>query len=233
MEVDPEHLLDLFQEMRSKECQSGDKWGPGMAHLCPECGGRLIVCHDTEACESCARSYDIFTLDMEDLAFADRGNTLTMRTIYTRGGHLKTLLGRAKGEGLEKVPLEVMQEVRKSCKGRCMPDDVRGVLKAMGRPDLYQHCIAMASSLGGKVPVLSHEIEETFLRMFEDVERAFKVHKPTTRKNMLNYGFILNKFCMHIGRPDLCILFRDMKPGKQRAEQERIWKKIEIALQWI
>lgn len=226
MEV--EELLDLFQTLRNKDKEEEEEVikDPYRCH----CGGTILITTECEACEDCGDTREIYSLLHEDVPFLDRNTYTPLNTKYSRVAHFKEWMSRAKCAGIEKIDTAILEGVRKECQGAATGEKVRAALKKLKKPMMYRHTNSIVSLLGGYVPSIPHQIEEIFIQMFGDVERAFEIHKPANRKNMLTYGFVIHKFCDLVGRPDLSTLFPTLKMGKKMMEQEVIWNKIAMSL---
>ena len=68
--------------------------------------------------------------------------------------------------------------------------------------------------------------------MFATIQKPFMMFKPETRKNFLNYSFVLHKFCELLELDKFLPYFPLLKSSDNLKEQDIIWKKICGYLNW-
>ena len=70
------------------------------------------------------------------------------------------------------------------------------------------------------------EVETKIKTMFQQIQDPFEKHKTSTRKNMLSYSYLLNKFFLILGLPEFSKYFFLLKSPEKLRVQDDIFKKI-------
>jgi hypothetical protein len=124
------------------------------------------------------------------------------------------------------------------------PDIIQKILKKYRKNMYYEHHYLIYSHITGiPPPSLSREEEEQIKKMFKDTEKPFKLFKPESRDNYLNYSYVLNKLFLILG--DLkgdeefrCRMYNNaqyfklLKSRDKLRLQDSIWRDICKYLDW-
>jgi hypothetical protein len=107
------------------------------------------------------------------------------------------------------------------------------ILKKLKLNRYYEHLIHLLSKLTGlDIPHLDPEVEERIRMMFKLIQPAFLKHAPRVRKNFLSYNYVLRKCVQLLERDEYLENFPLLKSREKLFEQDKIWAKICIELNW-
>jgi hypothetical protein len=124
------------------------------------------------------------------------------------------------------------------------PDIIQKILKKYRKNMYYEHHYLIFSHITGTPPPsLTREEEEQIKKMFKDTEIPFKLFKPDTRDNYLNYSYVLNKLFLILGDMkdndefkfrmyNNAQYFKLLKSRDKLRLQDMIWKNICKYLDW-
>lgn len=155
--------------------------------------------------------------------------------VYKRNNHFLDHLKRVQAKQTSAVKPEIISTVQNELrKERILPGDarittnkVRSILKKLKLQKHYTYVFQITSKLSGKAPPsLTPVQEEKLLEMFSSIQGPFDKHCPPNRTNMLNYSYILRKFCQILGWYDLMDYFPLLKSRSKVYSQDILWKKI-------
>ena len=62
--------------------------------------------------------------------------------------------------------------------------------------------------------------------MFQEIQKPFELYCPPTRKNFMNYSYVLHKICELLELDDLLDYFPVLKNTTKLLQHDKIWKKI-------
>ena len=159
---------------------------------------------------------------------------------YKRINHFKEwismMLARESASPPEDVIDKLLLELKKDCIRKTedvTPKRIRNYLKRLGLNKQYEHVPAIIYKICGVVPpVISRELENKLINMFEEIQIPFEKHKPPSRKNFLSYSYILHKTCQLLGQDYLLESFPLLKSREKLYEQDRIFSLICKDLGW-
>jgi hypothetical protein len=106
------------------------------------------------------------------------------------------------------------------------------ILKNLSYNKYYEHIPFIKDKLGIKPPVMSPELEETLCNLFIELQRPYSKYCPDDRVNFLNYYYTAYKLCELLGERQYLEHFPMLKDPEKRMEQDEIWKKICMDLDW-
>jgi len=211
---------------------------------CPTCRSIRVFmeAESTLLCESCGVSEYIIegstrnlTYD-EEITARSNGNSFT----YLRINHFVEHLNSLQAKELTEIPDEVIDALKLEFKkhGYTTRADitcarVKTFLKKMRLSRYYDHAYHILSQLNGvPPPVIPAVLEEKLKQMFMLTQAPFNKHKPATRKNYLKYSYVLYKFCQILGETQYLKYFHLLKSTQKLFQQDEIWKKICMELDW-
>ena len=97
----------------------------------------------------------------------------------------------------------------------------------------YDHAAHILYQINGiPPPCMSKELEEKLRLMFKEIQGPFMEVCPKTRKNFLNYSYVLHKFVELLSLDDYKIYFPLLKDREKLHQTDMIWKKICEKLGW-
>lgn len=159
---------------------------------------------------------------------------------YKKQNHLNEILNQFQAKESTEIPEEVMNEVICEIKKRRIDNialldeqNIRDILKKLGRNRYYEHAAHILSRLNGNPPpTLSPEIEDKIRAMFQEVQAPYLLYCPDDRRNMLSYHYIIYKFLELMELDEYKVHFPLLKSRDRLIQHDQIWKKICEYLQW-
>lgn len=191
------------------------------SYVCKQCG-------DTE--------YKI--LEIEAVGLKDT-NVEKQKYPYKKINHLKEKLNQFQSKESIDVPDDICNIVKAEMKkqlisiDKCTPSKIRNILKKNRMTIYYEHLQQIYGKITGKEPIiLSREVEECIINMFQNMQTSFSKHCPVGRSNFLNYSYVLNKMFCVLGLFEHAKYFPLLKSKEKLREQDNIWQKICKDLGW-
>ena len=159
---------------------------------------------------------------------------------YKKINHLNEILNQFQAKESTIIPEEVMNEVILEIRKRRITniadlseEDIRQILKKLGRSKYYEHRAHILSRLNGNPPpTITPEIEEKIRAMFQEIQAPFLLYCPDDRTNFLSYSYILYKFFELLELDEYKVFFPLLKSRDRLIAHDFIWKKICEYLQW-
>jgi len=159
---------------------------------------------------------------------------------YKKINHLNEILNQFQAKESTIIPEEVMNEVVLEIRKRRIDniadlseEDIRQILKKLGRSKYYEHRAHILSRLNGNPPpTITPEIEEKVRAMFQEIQAPFLLYCPNDRTNFLSYSYILYKFFELLDLDEYKVFFPLLKSRDRLIAHDQIWKKICDYLNW-
>ncbi len=159
---------------------------------------------------------------------------------YKKINHLNEILNQFQAKESTVIPEDVMNEVILELKKRRITnvadlseEDIRQILKKLGRSKYYEHRTHILSRLNGNPPpTITPEIEEKIRAMFQEIQAPFLLYCPDDRTNFLSYSYILYKFFELLDLDEYKVYFPLLKSRDRLIAHDQIWAKICAYLQW-
>jgi uncharacterized Zn finger protein (UPF0148 family) len=159
---------------------------------------------------------------------------------YKKINHLNEILNQFQAKESTIIPEEVMNEVILEIKKRRIDniadmseEDIRQILKKLGRSKYYEHRAHILSRLNGNPPpTITPEIEEKVRAMFQEIQAPFLLYCPNDRTNFLSYSYILYKFFELLDLDEYKVFFPLLKSRDRLISHDLIWRKICDYLSW-
>jgi uncharacterized Zn finger protein (UPF0148 family) len=159
---------------------------------------------------------------------------------YKKINHLNEILNQFQAKESTIIPEEVMNEVILEIKKRRIDniadmseEDIRQILKKLGRSKYYEHRAHILSRLNGNPPpTITPEIEEKVRAMFQEIQAPFLLYCPNDRTNFLSYSYILYKFFELLDLDEYKVFFPLLKSRDRLIAHDTIWAKICDYLNW-
>ncbi len=135
-------------------------------------------------------------------------------------------------EVYEKILLEIKKE-RIVKLETLTTKKIRQYLKKIKMNKYYDHSAHILYHINGiQPPNMSKDLEEKLRMMFKEIQGPFMEICPKTRKNFLNYSYVLHKFVELLGLDHYKVYFPLLKDREKLHQTDMIWKKICDILQW-
>jgi uncharacterized Zn finger protein (UPF0148 family) len=159
---------------------------------------------------------------------------------YKKQNHLNEILNQFQAKESTEIPEEVMNEVICELRKRRIDNiallseqNIREILKKLGRNRYYEHAAHILSRLNGNPPpTITPEIEDKIRAMFQEVQAPYLLYCPDERRNFLSYSYIIYKFLELLELDEYKIHFPLLKSRDRLIQHDQIWKKICEYLQW-
>lgn len=153
---------------------------------------------------------------------------------YDKQTHLEDWLRRFQAKEHKDIPQSILDQVVLAAHKHNVKDlntlcekDVKGYLKTMNLNDYYDNVIGIINRINKRPPfLLTTEIENKVKDMFQQIQVPFEKYKEPTRKNMLSYSYLLNKFFLILDLPEFSKYFFLLKSPEKLRQQDRTFKKI-------
>ena len=207
--------------------------------ICQVCfKGELIPLEDEGImlCNSCFRSIP-YLIENEKPSYKEPPKEVCFYA-YKRINHFKEILAQFQGKETTQIPLDVIENIKLQIKKQRIELDqitnikTKEILKNLGYNKYYEHIPFIKDKLGIKPPIMSPELEETLCNLFIELQAPYSKYCPDDRVNFLNYYYTAYKLCELLGEKLYLDHFPMLKDPEKRMEQDEIWKKICLDLDW-
>jgi hypothetical protein len=207
--------------------------------ICQICyKGELIRLEDEGIllCNNCSRSIP-YLIENEKPSYKEPPKEVCFYA-YKRINHFKEILAQFQGKETTQIPSDVIENIKLQIKKERieLPQitniKTKEILKKLGYNKYYEHIPFIKDKLGIKPPIMSPELEETLCNLFVELQAPYSRYCPDDRVNFLNYYYTAYKLCELLGEDDYLEHFPMLKDPEKRMEQDEIWKKICLDLDW-
>jgi hypothetical protein len=204
------------------------------------------VCHKGELipleedgimiCNMCSRSVP-YLIENEKPSYKEPPKEVCFYA-YKRINHFKEILAQFQGKETTQIPPDVIENIKLQIKKERISihqitnTKTKEILKKLGYNKYYEHIPFIKDKLGIKPPIMSQELEETLCNLFVELQAPYSKFCPDDRVNFLNYYYTAYKLCELLGENQYLEHFPMLKDPEKRMEQDVIWKKICIELNW-
>jgi hypothetical protein len=207
--------------------------------ICTTCkSGELIPLEDEGilVCNVCSRTVS-YLIENEKPSYKEPPKEVCFYA-YKRINHFKEILAQFQGKETTQIPLDVIENIKLQIKkerielSQITNIKTKEILKKLGYNKYYEHIPFIKDKLGIKPPVMSPELEETLCNLFIELQSPYSKYCPDDRVNFLNYYYTAYKLCELLGEEQYLQHFPMLKDPEKRMEQDEIWKKICLDLDW-
>lgn len=209
--------------------------------ICKICNSKTIKCIS----EGITMCYDCGDTEKLNLSMTPEWNSYENYEFvkpfsYKRSNHFKEWINQIQGREGTNIPQEILQmllnEIKKeriTDKKIITYDKVKDYLKKLKLNKYYEHIPNIIHRLtGNRQLIISQELENKLVRMFDEVQKPFENNCPKNRKNFLSYSYTLYKFFQILEMEEYLVYFPLLKSREKLFEQEVIWKNICKELNW-
>lgn len=157
---------------------------------------------------------------------------------YKKINHFKEILAQFQGKETTQIPDEVIEQIHQQIKKERIGIEQltyyksKEILKKLGFNKYYEHIAFIKNKLGIKPPVFSPELEDTLCNLFMETQSPYAKTCPDYRVNFLNYYYVLFKFCELLEENQFLHDIPLLKDREKLIEQDEIWKKMCVELDW-
>jgi hypothetical protein len=207
--------------------------------ICNICNKGELTPLDDEgilACTSCSRVIP-YLIENEKPSYKEPPKEVCFYA-YKRINHFKEILAQFQGKETTQIPLDVVENIKLQIKKERIElpqitnSKTKEILKKLGYNKYYEHIPFIKDKLGIKPPIMSPELEETLCNLFVELQSPYSKFCPDDRVNFLNYYYTAYKLCELLGEDQYLVFFPMLKDPEKRMEQDEIWKKICLDLDW-
>ena len=207
--------------------------GKNRTKYCIDCNIEKIldIAESSYICQLCGYS---------ETVILDEDKQIKDYSPYKRFNHFKEWLEQFQAKQSpdipEKVFVDLINELNKNRiydLSTLTRDYIKVLLKKLKYNIYYEHIIYILNKLNNiPPPKLSKDMEKIFNSMFNQIQDPWELYKPKYRKNFLSYSYVLYKFCEILELNHLLKYFSLHKDYDKVMENDEIWKKICIRLNW-
>jgi len=224
------NIDESFLDINSFVCQTD------ICQICHK--GELIPLEDEGVlvCNECSRSIP-YLIENEKPSYKEPPKEVCFYA-YKRINHFKEILAQFQGKETTQIPPDVIENIKLQIKkeridlSQITNVKTKEILKKLGYNKYYEHIPFIKDKLGIKPPVMSPELEETLCNLFIELQSPYSKFCPDDRVNFLNYYYTAYKLCELLGEEKYLPFFPMLKDPEKRMEQDEIWKKICLDLNW-
>ena len=160
---------------------------------------------------------------------------------YKRTNHFKEWITQIQGREGTHIPEDVIGLIITEIKKERLTDKnlityykIKEFLKKLKLNKYYEHIPNIIHRItGNKQLIISQELQDKLLDMFNKIQDPFAKHCPKERKNFLSYSYTLYKFFELLDKKEYLIYFPLLKSREKLFEQEKIWTLICKELDWV
>ena len=212
---------------------------PDPLQVCTDCGAEgccvLMEADSTIQCTRCGTcTYSPMLQSTPSFQMATRTARPTF-TLYKRANHFNEWISQFQAKESISVPDDVYSAIVaelakrgphwRSCK--ITTSSLRVLLRKLKFNKYYEHIPRIIHRLQGTPPpTISREVEEKLRTMFRMIQEPFMKHSPPSRRNFLQYSYVLHKFMGILGLRELQKAFPLLKSRSKSYAQDLIWRKI-------
>jgi hypothetical protein len=208
---------------------------------CGFCGSTAInfVLHEgLSFCTEC-NSLEFIIADNDKPSYKEPPKQISYFS-YKRINHFTEWVNQIQGKETTDIPDEVFDKILLEFKKQKITNmatvtqaKIKELLKKLRINKYYEHSAYIAHRITGiPNPHLSAELEEQLRNMFKEIQVPFFKHSPRNRKNFLSYSYCLHKILQLLGEDKYLKHFPLLKSRMKLYDQEVIWKKICMELNW-
>ena len=207
--------------------------------ICQICNRGELIPLDDEGilvCTACSRVVP-YLIENEKPSYKEPPKEVCLNS-YKKLNHFKEILAQFQGKETTQIPLEVIENIKLQIKKERIElpqitnSKTKEILKKLGYNKYYEHIPFIKDKLGIKPPIMSPELEETLCNLFVELQSPYSKFCPDDRVNFLNYYYTAYKLCELLGEEQYLEFFPMLKDPEKRMEQDEIWKKICLDLDW-
>ncbi|KAJ4457068.1 putative NCLDV-specific basal transcription factor A2L [Paratrimastix pyriformis] len=198
-------------------------------NLC-ECGTEKIVSDGYNVCPSCGLAEPI---EFESSVSSCDGTMYKSRVMYKRMHHLDEILNSYQGKTERDVPDDVIQEIQKEIEVRKMASSditykvMRKILKQLNLTVYNENIFYILSRVSSrKLPEFTADQIQEIRQMFNKIQSRYNQCKKQTRKNFLNYNFLIHNILKHLKLDEFLLYFPQMKSKEKNREQQELFNKL-------
>ena len=212
----------------------------GKIYQCEQCSNEMTLypSDGIQICNYCGNQ-EFILIESDKPSFKDPPLEVCYFS-YKRINHFNEWLAQFQAKESTEIPNEVFEKIIAEIKKERIKDlskldtkKIRGYLKKIKLNKFYDHAAHILYQINGiSPPSMSKELEEKLRLMFKEIQAPFMEVCPKTRKNFLNYSYVLHKFVELLSLDEYKVFFPLLKDREKLHQTDMIWKKICEILGW-
>ena len=212
----------------------------GKIYKCDQCSNEMTLypSDGIQICNQCGNQ-EFILIESDKPSFKDPPLEVCYFS-YKRINHFNEWLAQFQAKESTEIPDEVYEKIIAEIKKERIKDlskldtkKIRGYLKKIKLNKFYDHAAHILYQINGiSPPSMSKELEEKLRLMFKEIQAPFMEVCPKTRKNFLNYSYVLHKFVELLSLDEYKVYFPLLKDREKLHQTDMIWKKICEILGW-
>ena len=200
---------------------------------CKNCNNNLTIESGFAICHNCGSCFDCLHNPIE-LSYKEQQEIdYRPQFTYDKQTHLDDWIRRFQAKENKEISQDILDKVIIEARKEKVFDlnkldekNVKRYLKKLNLNIYYDNIIAIINRINKRPPfVLTAEIENKIKDMFQQMQEPFEKFKRK-RKNMLSYGYILNKYFLILDLPEFSKYFFLLKSPEKLRLQDEIFKNI-------
>lgn len=207
--------------------------------VCQNCFNGEMISMEDEGIMLCNKCYVVskYLIENEKPSYREPPREVSFYA-YKKINHFKEILTQFQGRESTHIPSEVIEKIKLQIKkeriqlSKITYDELKTLLKKLGYNKYYEHINFIKSKLGIPCLILPQQIEDTLCNFFMEIQYPYAKHCPDYRINFLHYYYVLYKLLQIIGQTEYLKEIPMLKDKDKLIEQDIIWKKICIDLNW-
>jgi len=207
---------------------------------CKLCSNEMTVYHSEgyQICSTCGNQEHIL-IESDKPSFKDPPLEVCYFS-YKRINHFNEWLAQFQAKESTEIPDEVYEKIIAEIKreriiklDKLDTKKIRLYLKKIKLNKYYDHAAHILYQINGiSPPSMSKELEEKLRLMFKEIQAPFLEVCPKSRKNFLNYSYVLHKFVELLSLDEYKVFFPLLKDREKLHQTDMIWKNICQILGW-
>ena len=236
---DKKKILDEYLQKIDPKYMSKIKIDSSM-YKCLKCNIEMTMypSEGLQICDGCGFQQNIL-IESDKPSFKDPPLEVCYFS-YKRINHFNEWLAQFQAKETTEIPNEVYDKILAEIKKERVTDlgkiDVKKIrlyLKKNNLNNLYDHSAHILYHINGvEPPNMSKELEEKLRLMFKEIQGPFMTVCPSSRKNFLNYSYVLHKFVELLSLDEYKKYFPLLKDRIKLHQTDMIWKNICQILGW-
>ena len=207
--------------------------------ICSYCRNGELIPIEYEGvlvCNNCSKQFK-YLIENEKPSYKEPPKEVCFYA-YKRINHFREILAQFQAKETTQIPDEVLENIKAQIKkeritfSQLTNKNAKEILKKLGYNKYYEHIPFIKDKLGIKPPVMTPDLEDTLCNLFMEIQRPYAKYCPDDRVNFLNYYYTVYKLCELLGENEFLEYFPMLKDREKRIEQDEIWKKICLELNW-
>lgn len=206
---------------------------------CPECRTTLRELRDESmlVCPNCSASVKRIDATSAGLPYGEEFEIT--KHVYKRRKHFEALMYQFR-KGTKPIPDQVIIDLKQvyaalhiHSEYEIRPTTIKIILKKLGYPQFVDFASRILRRMVN-IPIAGFTDEEIrdYVKLFDDMQTPFLMHKAAPRTNFLNASFVINRLSDIQNKPWFKECFPLMKSRNVMKEQEAMWKQMCDAIGW-